>query len=243
MLSSKPKVEVECTVERERFIMKTDAEIQQAVLRELRWDPRVDETDVGVEVDAGVVTLTGTVDSYTKRVAAQEAAHRVTGVLDVANDVQVHIPGSLARTDTEIARAVRHALKWHAYVPDHIQSTVTDGIVTLEGRVSLWHQRDAAERALRHLLGVRRIINKIELAGATVDPRTVQAEIEGALERRAEREAKRIRVSVHDGRVSLSGTVRSWAEKEAVLGAARFTTGVTAVEDHLEVTPQSGAAP
>src|SRR5690242_16211778 len=116
--------------------MMRDPEIQQAVIRELRWDTRVDETDVGVEVDNGVVTLTGTVDTYQKRMAAQQAAHRVSGVLDVANDIRVHIPGTGARTDTEIAQAVRGALEWHTDVPhEHIRSTVMDGQVTLEGHV------------------------------------------------------------------------------------------------------------
>ena len=117
-------------------VTKTDSQIQQDVLRELKWDTRVEETDVGVEVDRAVVTLTGTVSSYAKRMAAQEAAHRVAGVLDVVNDIQVHLPGSLARTDTEIAQAVRHALEWDVVVPDtQIRSTVSDGWVTLEGDV------------------------------------------------------------------------------------------------------------
>src|SRR6266542_2713292 len=131
--------------------MKTDSEIQQAVLEELKWDTRVEETDVGVEVDSGVVTLTGTVNSYAKRMAAQEAAHRVGGVLDVANDIQVRVPSMLERTDTEIALAVRRALEWDVQVPDRsIQSTVSDGIVTLEGSVDFWHQREDAERAVRN---------------------------------------------------------------------------------------------
>jgi osmotically-inducible protein OsmY len=113
--------------------VKSDAQIQREVLEELKWDTRVDETDVGVEVDAGVVTLTGTVANYAKRLAAQEAAHRVRGVLDVANDIQVKITGGPVRTDTEIAQAVRAALEWDAHVPhERIQSTVANGIVTLE---------------------------------------------------------------------------------------------------------------
>ena len=115
--------------------VKSDKHIHQDVLRELRWDSRVEETEVGVEVDQGVVTLTGTVASYAKKLAAQDAAHRVTGVLDVANDIRVRMPGSPGHTDTEIAQAVRHALKWDALVPHtRIMSTVEDGWVTLEGR-------------------------------------------------------------------------------------------------------------
>ena len=114
------------------MMRKSDEHIHQAVLRELRWDSRVGETEVGVEVDQGVVTLTGTVASYATKLAAQAAAHRVTGVLDVANDIRVRIPGSRGRTDTEIAQAVRHALAADVLVPDtSITSTVTDGWVTL----------------------------------------------------------------------------------------------------------------
>ncbi len=108
-----------------RVIRKTDAEIQQDMLREFKWDTRVEETDVGVEVDSGVVTLTGTVSSWAKRMAAQEAAHRVVGVLDVANDIRVKAQGSPGRTDTEIAQAVRRALEWDVFVPEKsLQSTV-----------------------------------------------------------------------------------------------------------------------
>jgi osmotically-inducible protein OsmY len=219
---------------------KTDSQIQQEVLRELSWDPRVEETEVGVEVDRGVVTLTGTVSSWAKRVAAQDAAHRVAGVLDVADDVQVKLPGNLVRTDTEVAQAVRRALEWDALVPhDRIQSTVSDGWVTLEGNVDTWVEREDTERAVQNLLGVRGVTDK--LAVRTVKPvqaDRVRAAIEDALERRAEREAKRIQVEVTGaGTVTLTGQVRSWAEKRATLAAARFAPGVRSVEDHLEINP------
>jgi osmotically-inducible protein OsmY len=217
---------------------KTDSEIQQAVLRELKWDTRVEETDVGVEVDAGVVTLTGTVSSWAKRMAAQRAAHRVAGVLDVANDIQVKIPGSAGRTDTDIARSIRHALEWDVFVPeDRIRSTVSDGWVTLEGDVDFWDQRDAAERAIRDLSGVRGVSNKIEIKPSLVDPDEVRTSIEDALERQAEREARRIDLKVQEGRVTISGTVHSWAEKDAVIGAAKRTPGVRSVEDQLRIEP------
>ena len=218
--------------------MKTDSEIQQAVLQELRWDTRVEETDVGVEVDEGIVTLTGTVESNAKRLAAQEAAHRVAGVLDVANDIQVQVPSMLARSDTEIALAVRHALEWDAQVPDwNIKSTVTDGVVLLEGSVDSLHQRDDAERAVRNLVGVRGVANRLTVGVPHVAATQVRAEIEAALERRADREARKIQVTISDGTVVLTGNVRSWQEKRAVLGAARFTPGVQAVEDRLRIEP------
>lgn len=219
---------------------KTDAQIHHDVIEELRWDPRVEETEVGVEVDKGVVTLTGTVTSWAKRIAAQDATRRVLGVLDVANDIEVKIPGGLARTDTEIAQAVRHTLEWDVFVPDtRITSTVTDGHVTLEGSVDRLSERDEAERAVRSLTGVKAVINRITVAAQPAKPMAddVRNAIERVLERRAEREARRIKVDVSDGRVTLTGAVRSWVEYRSVIGAVRFTTGVRAVDDHLRVEP------
>jgi osmotically-inducible protein OsmY len=216
--------------------MKTDSQIQRDVLQELTWDPRVEETDVGVEVDQGVVTLTGTVGSYAKRLAAQEAAHRVQGVLDVANDVRVKLPVGEERTDTDIAQAVRRALEWDALVPhERIRSTVAQGWVTLDGTVEYWYQRDAAERAVRPLAGVRGVTDHVAVRPPAVESERVREAIEQALERRAEREAKRIQVSVREGMVTLTGTVPSWPAKQAVLGAARFTPGVRAVDDRLRI--------
>jgi osmotically-inducible protein OsmY len=217
---------------------KTDTQIHRDVLDELRWDSRVDETEVGVEVDAGVVTLTGTVTSWAKREAAQEAARRVIGVLDVANDIKVKVPGGLSRNDTEIAQAVRRALEWDVYVPaDKISSTVSDGSVTLEGTLERWSQRQDAERAIRNLTGVKAVINKITVKSAQPVAEDVRKAIEQALERRAEREARRIKVDVHDGIATLTGSVHSWAERKSVLAAARFTPGVREIEDHLRTEP------
>jgi osmotically-inducible protein OsmY len=217
---------------------KSDGELQRDVLRELAWDPRVEQAEIGVEVRHGVVTLSGTVSSWGKRAAAEEAAYRVAGVLDVANDVQVKVPGGLVRTDAEIAGAVRHALTWDVFVPDQrIRSSVTDGWVTLDGEVDFLAEREDAERAVRNLVGVRGVTNRI--AVAVTPPREVPADvrraIEEALARRASRQASRIRVDVAGGRVTLSGRVRSWEERRAVLGAARLTPGVESVEDRLEI--------
>jgi osmotically-inducible protein OsmY len=220
---------------------KTDAEIQQAVLQQLKWDTRVEETDVGVEVDAGIVTLTGTVSSFAKRIAAQEAAHRVGSVLDVANDIQVKVPGAATKSDTDIARAVRHALEWNVFVPEErIRSTVSGGWVTLEGDVPYWTQRDDAEEAIRKLAGVRGVTNTITIQPPAVLPDDVRTAIADALERQADREARRIVIDVHDGEVSVSGIVHSWAEREAVIGAAKGTRGVRSVDDHLRIQSLGG---
>jgi osmotically-inducible protein OsmY len=219
---------------------KTDSEIQQDVLRELKWDTRVEETDVGVEVDAGVVTLSGTVSSWGKRHAAAEAAHRVRGVLDVANDIVVKMPGMPGRTDTEVAHAVRNALMWDVFVPDtRIRSTVSDGVVTLDGEVETWTQADDAEKAVRNLAGVRSVMNLISIKPPSVDGAKVRKSIEAALERQAAREAKRVWFEVDEGVVKIFGTVRSWAEREAVIGAATGTPGVRRVEDKLQIEPSS----
>lgn len=165
--------------------------------------------------------------------AAQAAAH-VAGVLDVANEIQVHVTGSHERTDTEIARAVRDALESDVVVPDtQIRSNVSRGWVTLESEVRAWHERDAAERAICNLPGVRGVIDTLGVNRRSVKTETIHDEIQQALERRAERNAKHIQIMVRDGTVELRGPVQSWAEREAVLGAARYTPGVKDVEDHL----------
>ena len=217
---------------------KSDSQIQQEVLREMKWDTRVEENEIGIAVERGIVTLTGDVGSYGKKIAAQEAAHRVFGVLDVANDIQVRLPGSMARSDTEIAKAVRSALEWDVWVPEQrIKSTVSNGCVTLEGDVDLLREREDAERAIRRLSGVRAVTNKIEVKPSRLAADDLREAIEEALERRAEREARRIKVEVHDSQVTLSGSVRSWAEKRAILGTVSHAPGVRAVEENLFVDP------
>jgi osmotically-inducible protein OsmY len=227
-----------------------DVAIKDAVLEELRWDGRVEETDIGVEVDEGVVTLTGTVSSYTKKLAAAEAAHRVEGVLDVANDIKVRLPNSPGHSDTEIAVAVRHALEWDVLVPDEdIQSTVTSGVVSLSGTVNTYLQRADAERAVRNLSGVREIINHIQVVhpdakyagpGAT---NHLEQEIQKALHRRAERAAKRVRISVDDGVVTLKGQVGTWGDREAILGIVSHAPGIQTVRDEMAYRTPSGRRP
>jgi osmotically-inducible protein OsmY len=218
---------------------RTDSELQQAVLSELRWGSRVDETEVGVEVQHGVVTLTGTVPNWAKRVAAEEAAHSVYGVLDVANDIEVKMPGTPGRTDTELAQAVRHALYWDVFVPEEkIRTTVSDGVVVLEGEVATAAQREDAEGAIRNLAGVRSVRNQIEVHAAPMSVASMRSAIEDALERRADRDARQVRIEVgKGGLVTLFGAVRSWRERRAVVGAVRGTAGVSRVEDRLRIDP------
>lgn len=218
--------------------MKSDNEIKTEVARELRWDSRVGLSKLAVDVFDGVVTLTGIVTSYPKKLAAQEAAHRVAGVLDVANEIEVKPAGVFTRTDADIAHAVRHVMEWDALIPDEtIQSTVSDGWVTLEGEVEFWHEREEAERAILRLEGVIGVINKILVKPSQVDPAELRGEIEYALERRADREAERLRIEVNNGTVDLFGRVHSWQEKRAVLGSISHAPGVSTVRDHLRVDP------
>lgn len=217
---------------------KTDAELQRDVMEELRWDTRVRQPDVGVEVQSGVVTLSGTVDTWSARLAAQEAAHRVAGVLDVANEIGVKVARSHQRTDADVAKAVRTALEWDVLVPhERIHTTVSNGVVTLEGDVDFWSQHDDAEKAIGNLPGIREVKNLVVVRPAAPRPSTstVRAAVEGALLRRAEHAARRVQIAVVDGTVTLSGDVTTWAERRALEGAARGTPGVRAVENRLAV--------
>jgi len=216
---------------------RTDAEIQHDVARELDWDSHVSPTEVGVQVKHGVVTLAGNVDSWAKVRAAREAAHRVAGVLDVANDLVVRLPGEGGRTDTDVALAVRRALEWDVTVPEkEIRSTVSSGVVTLEGTVRTGAQRIDAERAIERLAGVSEVVNRIEINPAEkADPVALRSAVENALERHAAREASQIGIAVSNGIVTVRGQVEGMREREAVLGAIRGTRGVRSVADQLQV--------
>jgi osmotically-inducible protein OsmY len=217
---------------------RSDSDLKQRIMRELKWDSRVSWASINVEVTHGVVTLLGTVPSYVQKIAAQDAAHRVAGVLDVANDVEVRPIDQFVRTDSEIAGAVRNSLEWDALVPNElIQSTVSDGWVTLEGQVDYGRERNDAERAIRGLAGVIGVINKITIRKQEVNEKQLREEIEFALERRADREAERLRIEIQDGAVDLWGRVHSWQEKRAVIGSIAHAPGVTQLKDHLQIDP------
>lgn len=215
----------------------TDKEIQQAVLRELEWEPQVRSTEIGVAVKDGIVTLTGFVDSYSKKYHAERAAQRVTNVKAVVNDLEVKLPSSSERTDEDIARSAVQALESRITVPkDKIKMTVRNGWITLEGEVEWKFQREAAESAVRNLIGVKGIINLITIK-SRVSPTDVKAKIEDALKRTIEEDAKQISVETTNSTVILRGKVHSWFEREEAERAAWRAPGVTKVEDLITVAP------
>jgi Predicted periplasmic or secreted lipoprotein len=217
--------------------MKSDTQLQKDVMDELRWDPSVSEKEIAVAVKDGVVTLGGHVQSFAQKRAAEHAVSRVAGVRAVAEDIQVKLPTSLLRSDTEIAHAAINALKWDTEVPDELLKTkVENGWITLEGAVEFFYQKTAAERCVRFLNGVKGVTNLVSVKPG-VGTTKVSENIEAALKRRAEMDAARITVDTRDGKVTLRGSVHSWLELKEAENAAWATPGVWSVEDRLAVVP------
>ena len=213
----------------------TDLELKKAVESELNFEPSINAAEIGAAAKDGIITLSGNVPSYWEKMAAERAAARVSGVKAVVNEVEVHLPGSSERTDEDIARAALNALQWNVLIPsDRIKVKVSKGWVTLEGMVDWQFQKTAAEKAVRKLIGVKGVIDLIELK-PSVSKGEVKAAIEGALKRLAEIDANKIKVETEDGKVVLSGTVRSWFEREEAERAAWAAPGVRTVEDRIAV--------
>ena len=215
----------------------TDKELKQHVQNALDWEPGLDATDIGVSIDGGVATLRGNVASYSEKMTAERVALRVYGVKAVANDLFVHLPSGLERTDTEIAQAAVSALNWNTLIPnEHVSVTVQNGWITLGGTVNWNYQRYAAARTVRDLLGVTGVTNAIVLK-PQVNTTDVRAKIEAAFKRSAEDDARRVSVVAEDGKIILSGNVHSWAERQEAERAAWSAPGVKLVEDRLTVVP------
>ena len=217
--------------------MKTDAELQQDVINELEWEPTIRAAEIGVGVKDGVVTLSGYVDSYVKKGAAERAAARVSGVRAVTEAIQVRLPDFLKRSDEDIARAVANVLEWNVLVPHgRVKVQVQDGLVTLSGKVDWWYQKNAAEDAVRKLVGVVLVSNNITVKPA-VKPLALKGKIENAFRRNALLDPRRITIETHGAKVILRGSVRSWGERAEAQWAAWAAPGVSEVENNIIISP------
>ncbi|SBT50674.1 BON domain-containing protein [Micromonospora narathiwatensis] len=215
--------------------VRTDQEIQRDVLAELDWDAQTRPTDIGVTVVDGVVTLTGQVDSYARRWAAERCAHRVRGARAVASDIEVRLPAVEERTDADIAIAASRALEWDSFVPaERLDVTVADGWIMLRGEVEYGFQRRTAERELRRLRGVRGVTNLVEVRPpAPSSDEQTRRDLQRVLLRRTGTE--RIEVRLSGDTVVLDGVVRSWWQREEAERAAWATPGIREVKDRIVV--------
>jgi osmotically-inducible protein OsmY len=218
-------------------VSETDIRVRDAVMRQLEWDPEVDASEVGVAARDGSVTLTGYIDSYPGKIAAERAAKRIRGVRAVANDIQVRL--RLFRVDPDLAADIVHALQLRSTVPETVQAAVHNGYVTLTGKVNRVMQQRDAEKAVRHVRGVRGVYNHIVVEPGVIK-KDVRHRIVAALHRNASLDAQQISVALDGDQVILSGAVTTWLQRESAERAAADAPGVAHVENRIVVESRLG---
>jgi len=215
--------------------MRTNAQLKSDVMAELRWEPTVSSADIAVATESGIVTLSGSVPHFAEKMAAEQAAQRVDGVMAIVDQLEVNVSGIHVRTDAEIAQAVVTALGLHVWVPGTVHASVEDGWVRLTGHVTWDFERKAAEEAVRYLAAVRGVSDDIRVT-SVVPPRAVEEAVKRTLRRDADVDAARIAVSSEGGQVTLSGTVSSSRERDLAGSMACTVPGVSSVENNLAVS-------
>jgi|Deesub1362B_J571_1020462.scaffolds.fasta_scaffold08851_2 osmotically-inducible protein OsmY len=217
--------------------MKGDIQLKQDVIEELGWDPALDATGIGVQVEDGVVTLTGHLATFAEKYAAEAAVKRIHGVKALAAELEVRLPDDCQRTDADIARAAANVMAWNTMIPnDRVSIMVEHGAVTLTGTVDWHYQRMEAEHAVSGLFGVTSVANAI-VVRPQADQADLSVRIKAAIERQAACDASQVTVTVKGGAVTLGGTLRTWAEREAALNAAWSAPGVDSVSNNIRVNP------
>ncbi len=217
--------------------MKTDSELQQEILSELRWDPSVKEAHIGVEVNHGAVTLSGHVDNYLEKLNAEKAAYQVAGVKVIANEIDVHLPHTHELTDSALAASIQRLLELNPNgLPADIQIRVENGFVTIHGTTEWEYKKNNINKILRYLKGIRGISNRIQLV-PHISTISVKSEIENALKRKAQIAASGIRVATETNTITLEGKVSNLQEKRLAIDTAWSTPGVVKVIDRISISP------
>ena len=217
--------------------MKSRDQLRSDVEQELAWEPKLDESHIALSVKDGAVTINGHVPTYAQKLHAVRAVERVSGVSAVADELEVRLPDSHVRDDTDIAQAIAHHLAWTSTIPkESVKAEIADGAVTLRGTVQWEFERREAARVARDVIGVRNVINLIELKPSPA-VKTVERQIASAFGRQASLDARGVHVTVHDSKAVLSGHVHSLAEQRIARTAAYAAPGIASVESHLTVEP------